>query len=113
MDNVQSSDSRSSTSSAATTGSHHHQQQQQQQHWRFWGGRQFPKSEVVFFTQIVLLYIVCICSLVNLSLGNKNQLWVILLTSGIGYLMPNPSLKKRTTKIVDDVAAAAVLSNVA
>ena len=73
--------------------------------WRFWGNRKFPKTEVVFFSQIVLLYIVCICSLVNLSLGNKNQLWVILLTSGLGYLMPNPSLKKHNAH------AAAALSH--
>jgi hypothetical protein len=74
--------------------------------WRCYG-RNLPKSEVVFFTQIILIYIVCVCSLVNLSLGNKNQLWTILLTSCLGYLMPNPSLKKQ------HAPTAAALSHVA
>ena len=92
--------------------------------WFNSGGRKFPKVEVVFFSQIVLLYIVCICSLVNLSLGNKDQLWIILLTSSLGYLMPNPSLKKRSNNNIsnsnnnssvtnDHANAAAVLPNVA
>jgi hypothetical protein len=67
-----------------------------------------PKSEVVFFTQIILIYIVCVCSLVNLSLGNKNQLWTILLTSCLGYLMPNPSFEKKRY-----APTAAALSHVA
>jgi hypothetical protein len=80
MENLQPEDGRSDSSAG----------------WRLFGsGQRFPKSEVVFFTQIILIYIVCVCSLVNLSLGNKNQLWTILLTSCLGYLMPNPSLKRK------------------
>jgi hypothetical protein len=61
--------------------------------WRLCGGK-FPKSEVVFFVQVILIYIVVITSLVNISLGEKDQLWILLLTSSIGYLLPNPTLRK-------------------
>ena len=86
--------------------------------WRILSGRKLPKLEVVFLSQIALLYIVCICSLVNLSLGSKDKLWIILLTSSLGYLMPNPSLKKHahtvnTNNSSDHVNAATVLPNAA
>ena len=61
--------------------------------WPMCGGK-FPKSEVVFFVQVILIYIVVITSLVNISLGEKDQLWILLLTSSIGYLLPNPTLRK-------------------
>ena len=58
-------------------------------------GRKFPRSEVVFLTQTVLLYIVVITSLVNLTIGNEpHTLWTALLSSSIGYLLPNPSIKR-------------------
>lgn len=53
------------------------------------------KSDVVIFTsQVLLLFIVVVTSLVNLSLdrGNTN-LWTMILTSCLGYMMPNPRLK--------------------
>ena len=60
-------------------------------HWPVCNKR-FPKTEVVFFTQVILIYIVVIVSLVNISLGSTEELWVVLLTSCLGYLLPNPSL---------------------
>lgn len=69
-------------------------------HWRLLGAR-FPKSEVVFFVQVVLLYAVVITSLINISLGDTQELWVVLLTSCLGYLMPNPSLKRNGEHIPD------------
>ena len=57
-------------------------------------GAKFPKAEIVFFTQVILIYIVVITSLVNISLGSTKELWILLLTSCLGYLMPNPLLKK-------------------
>lgn len=49
---------------------------------------------IVFISQIALLFIVVITSLVNLSLehGNTN-LWTMILTSCLGYMLPNPRLK--------------------
>lgn len=58
-------------------------------HWRF------PKSEVVFFTQVILIYIVVIVSVYNLTIGHPDsKLWTALLTGNIGYLLPNPTLNK-------------------
>ena len=58
-------------------------------------GRKFPKAEGVFFTQIILIYIVVVACIVNLSVGNGNSnLWTALLSSCLGYLLPNPSMKE-------------------
>ncbi len=84
MESVTTENGRSSSSANSTEAN---------TRWRILGGK-FPKSEVVFFTQVILIYVVVITSLVNISLGSKDQLWVLLLTSCLGYLMPNPSLKR-------------------
>ena len=58
-------------------------------------GKKVAKSETVFFSQIIIIYIVVITCIVNLSLdkGNSN-LWTALLSSSLGYLLPNPKIKK-------------------
>jgi hypothetical protein len=58
-------------------------------------GSKLPKLEIVFFTQVILLYIVIGVSLVNLSIGRTEELWILLLCSCLGYILPNPSLKSR------------------
>ena len=58
-----------------------------------WFGRKFPKREAVFFTQVIIIYIVIIACIINISIGNGNSnLWVALLSSCLGYLLPNPSM---------------------
>lgn len=58
-------------------------------------GRSIPKLEVVFFSQTFALYLVILVCLINLSLNvDKSELWCSLLSSSIGYLLPNPSLKR-------------------
>jgi hypothetical protein len=59
-----------------------------------WCGERVPKTQIVFFCQIFVVYCVIGAAIANLSLqqGDK-QLWTILLSSCIGYLLPNPSLK--------------------
>lgn len=60
----------------------------------------FAKADVLLFTsQVLLLFIVVITSLINLSIdkGNTN-LWTMVLTSCLGYMMPNPRLKSVPTK---------------
>jgi len=55
-----------------------------------------PKSEIVFFAQVFLIYAVVITAIVNLTIGNSDsKLWTALLTGHIGYLLPNPSLKRK------------------
>lgn len=63
-------------------------------HWTLFG-RKFPKSEAVFFSQVILIYIVVIACILNLSLNNgDSNLWTALLALSLGSALPNPSLKK-------------------
>jgi hypothetical protein len=57
-------------------------------------GKNVPKSEIVFFTQVIILYTVIIVSIYNLSVGKGSDLWVALLSSSLGYILPAPQLKK-------------------
>ena len=57
-------------------------------------GKKLPRNEVVYFSQVFLIYIVIIACIVNLSRGvGDSNLWTCLLSSGLGYLLPNPSLE--------------------
>jgi hypothetical protein len=57
-------------------------------------GKTLPRSEIVFLVQVILVYIVVIVSIVNLTIGCKpDRLWIALLSSSIGYILPNPTLK--------------------
>ena len=59
-------------------------------------GQKFPKEEIVYFSQIIILYTVIICSIVNLSIDNRQQsLWISLLSSSIGYLLPTPTIQNK------------------
>ena len=74
------------------------QQQQQQRGTRLWKvfGRHRPRSEIVFFCQTFLIYVVVVTSLVNLTLKNGPiNLWIALLGSCLGYLLPHPSIDQR------------------
>ena len=56
---------------------------------------QYNGSEMVLFAcQMLIIFTVVIVSLINLTFewGSKN-LWIILLTSCLGYILPNPKLK--------------------
>ena len=62
--------------------------------WHFFG-REFPRSEVVFVCQILLIYIVVCVSVYNLTVGTGNdKLWITFLSSCIGYTLPNPKIKR-------------------
>ena len=57
-------------------------------------GHDIPKAQLVFFCQVLLVYIVVIVCIVNLTIGvNDSQVWIILLSSSLGYLLPSPSVK--------------------
>ena len=66
------------------------------QHWPVFGHK-LPKSQIVYFTQVIILYTVIITSIVNLTIlktdDASGKLWTALLSSSIGYILPNPSLK--------------------
>ena len=58
-------------------------------------GRRVPRSEIVFCCQTLLVYVVAVTSLVNITLSNGPlNLWIALLSSSLGYLLPHPSLDK-------------------
>ena len=61
--------------------------------WDFFG-RRVPKTEIVFICQMLLVFVVVCVSLYNLTVENKpDKLWVVLLSSSIGYALPNPTLR--------------------
>ena len=65
--------------------------------WQFLGNR-LPKSEIVYFCQMTVVFIIILTSIANLSLQNgKSELWIALLSSAIGYALPRPTLKTPTS----------------
>jgi hypothetical protein len=60
-------------------------------------GRPFPRSEVKYMAQVLILYIVILTSLGNLSVGNSElrSIWISLLSSSIGYILPSPHISKK------------------
>jgi hypothetical protein len=51
--------------------------------------------QIIYYCQIVAIYIIIITCLLNLSLtDNKDCTWTTLLSACIGYLLPPPKLKK-------------------
>ena len=60
------------------------------------GGKDVPSSEIVFFSQIVVVYMVIITCIINLSLSNgPHDLWIALMSSSLGYILPSPAISKR------------------
>ena len=58
-------------------------------------GTECPKEEIVFLYQVVILYTVIVVSIYNLTVGHEDStLWTALLSSSLGYLLPNPSMKR-------------------
>ena len=58
-------------------------------------GRFEPRFEPrnCFFFQVALIFIVVITSIDNLILGSeKTHLWIALLSSSLGYILPAPKL---------------------
>ena len=63
-------------------------------------GKNIPSSEIVFFSQIILVYIVIITCIANLSLHNgPHDLWIALMSSSLGYILPSPAISKRRKAI--------------
>lgn len=68
-------------------------------------GERVPKNQVTFLAQIIVVYGIIIVSVVHISLQSANQeLWLVLLSSAFGYILPNPGLKYSKTKSTFDVA---------
>ena len=53
--------------------------------------RRVPRAEVIYFSQILLIYIVVSVCLGNLTVGIEHQsLWASLLSGCLGYILPAP-----------------------
>ena len=58
-------------------------------------GRECPKEKIVFLCQVIILYTVIVVSIYNLTVAHDDStLWTALLSSSLGYIPPNPSLKR-------------------
>jgi hypothetical protein len=65
--------------------------------WKFCG--KVPKQEVVFLTQVFLIYTIVIVSIINLSLSNgDSNLWCVLISFSAGSLLPSPKPCKTVNK---------------
>ena len=54
-------------------------------------GRKVPQTEIVYFSQIIILYLIIIMFIFNLTYKNENKdLWLALLTYCLGCLLPSP-----------------------
>jgi hypothetical protein len=61
--------------------------------WTF-GNHSVPKSMIVFFSQVILIYVVVALALFNITTDRGYlNLWISLLSGCLGYLLPNPTLK--------------------
>lgn len=57
-------------------------------------GEKVAKNQVTYFTQITVIIGIVITSIVHLSLQSSDrELWLILLSSSLGSILPTPRLK--------------------
>ncbi len=58
-------------------------------------------SREVFYAQTILIYIICIASLANLTIGSDySSVWISLLSGSLAYLLPSPKVKGSTKNTV-------------
>jgi hypothetical protein len=57
-------------------------------------GNRIPKNQFTYISQIIIIYAIVVTSIVHLSIQSPNrELWLILLSSSLGYILPSPGLK--------------------
>ncbi len=74
--------------------------------WRIFGGR-VPKSEIVFFSQIIICYVIILVSISCLAIGkpsSNDYLFIILCSSTLGYLLPSPKLQQKKDGLPNNTA---------
>ena len=64
--------------------------------WRVGNSVTLPRSEVVFFVQAALFFIIVVTSLLKIALDKPTcedmSFWMGLLSAAVGYALPNPKL---------------------
>ena len=65
-------------------------------YWKFCNQVTLPKSEVVFFTQMLVVITLMIISILKLTAFEQRceeaSVWISILSSLVGYILPNPRL---------------------
>jgi hypothetical protein len=60
-------------------------------------GKLFPRMEIVFICQMVAIHAVIAVSLFNLTrVKDDDKLWIALLSSCLGCILPNPKVEPRS-----------------
>ena len=78
-------------------------------HWDCMG-RKLPKTEVTFFSQVIIIYIVIITCILNLSFNNgDSNLWTALMSASLGYILPSPKIKSHHGNNVGSVSEKDIL----
>ena len=70
--------------------------------WWFFG-KQIPRSEIVFFSQVIICYIIILISVGCLAIGEpspNDYMFTILTSSSLGYLLPSPRIKIKSKTVV-------------
>lgn len=64
-------------------------------------------KKLLFIVQVSAILLVISCSLINLSISHysysdkkDDKLWIVLLSSTLGYLLPNPKLKTGLKSVI-------------
>ena len=69
-------------------------QNQERRSWKFCN-YSVPRSEVVFICQVSIIFFMIVFACINLYLSKKCEdttIWVAILSSAVGYILPNPKL---------------------
>ena len=78
-----------------------------------WYRTRVPKNQVTYLTQVFLVYGIIAVSLSQLILQASNrELWLILLSTSVGYVLPSPRLKFLKPKISVTSAASATTTTI-
>ena len=60
-----------------------------------------PRTEIVYFSQLIVAAIVILVGLFNITLTeNDTCLWSSIVSGTLGYLLPSPSLKRKHEQIL-------------
>jgi steroid 5-alpha reductase family enzyme len=66
--------------------------QQEKRSWIFFHKR-IPRSEVIFIIQAILIFFLALASVISLFLSRsceETTVWVGILSSSVGYMLPAP-----------------------
>ena len=57
-------------------------------------GNRVPKNQFTYISQIIVIYAIIATSIVRLIIQSQvRELWLILLSSSLRYILPSPGLK--------------------